>query len=288
MIRFLIIFTLFYYFSERFCETQTDGFKIANIYSNLTPQSKWTTSPLDSKQQQALENQLAQKFYYLGSGGQCYAFVSEDQRVVIKFFKHHLRRTPWLIDHLPLPEFLDLMRLKQSKKRQAKLIRDFNSYKIAYDYLKQETGLIYIHLNKTKKLHQNITIVDRLGIEHKLELDQLEFVVQKKAILAYCHLNHLIKKGEVSQAKQAIDQICHLIINRCQKQVFDEDPRIHRNLGFIGKKAILIDVGRLKMDPSRASPEVFKEDLRKITARLKDWLEERSPELADYLQERVK
>jgi len=287
MIKFLILFTLFFYFSEKFCEKQTDGFKISNIHSSLIPRPKWALPPLSEEQKNALRLLLAQKFYYLGSGGQCYAFVSEDQKIVIKFFKHHLRRVPWLIDRLPLPEFLDQMRIKQSKKRESKLLRDFNSYKIAYETLKDETGLLFVHLNKTQNRNQELVIVDKIGIEHRLQLDELEFVVQKKAELAYPYIDHLMKEKQLPKAKEAIDQICALIIARCKKGVFDEDPRIHRNLGFVNGKAQLIDVGRLKRDATRASPAIFKEDLQKITARMQGWLEQKHPELASYLEERL-
>ncbi len=101
------------------------------------------------------------------------------------------------------------------------------------------------------------------------------------------HLKALVDAHDLATAKKAIESICDLIASRCQKGIYDEDPRIHRNVGFVDGKAILIDVGRLKRDPRRVDPRIQRNDLRKITARLKNYLENRSPELADYLETHV-
>ena len=83
--------------------------------------------------------------------------------------------------------------------------------------------------------------------------------------------------------KTAVWQLCKLIASRSKKGVYDEDPRIHCNFGFLEEKAMIIDVGRLKRDPQRAA--LYAQDLPKITRRFYRWLSEESPELALYLQE---
>ncbi len=166
------------YWIEKFCIHQTDGFTLLKIRSTLMANPKWEIAETFPQEISPL---LSQKFLYLDSGGQCYAFASEDGKVVIKFFKHHLRRLPWLIAHIPLPSKYAALREKQKIKRLSKLDRDFTSYKIAYERLREESGLLYLHLNKTKHLNLYVTIVDKLGIAHYLDLNDLEFIVQYNA-----------------------------------------------------------------------------------------------------------
>lgn len=271
------------YFLPKFCASQTDGFTTLKIASTLSFDPRWGNEPPP----QELKSWLEQPFTYIGSGGQCYAFASQDGRLVIKFFKHHLRRVPWITDHLPLPSRYALLRERQREKRNRKLLRDFNSYLLAFHYLKEESGLVYIHLNKSEQLKQKVILIDRLGIRHSIDLDQHEFVVQKRGELALPHLHKLLKSSEASEAKEAIDSILSLLVSRCQKGIYDEDPRIHCNLGFLSSKAFLIDVGRLRLDDSRKDPSVYKQDIRLITERLKQVLEKESPSLANYLEERL-
>lgn len=282
-LKWLILIPLAYW-TEKFCVYQTDGFTLLKMQSTLAFNPKWeVTEPLPQK----ITSLLCQKFTYLNSGGQCYAFASEDGTIVIKFFKHHLRRLPWLLAHLPLPPKYAALREKQRVKRLCKLDRDFTSYKIAYEMLREESGLLYLHLNKTKNANLSTTIVDKLGISHKLDLNTIEFIIQYKADLALTHLKKLIQGEQIDQGKEAINSILSLIISRCQKGIYDEDPRLHCNLGFKEEKAMLIDIGRLRVDPKRIEQKVYREDIKHITYKLNQWLLKESPELANYLEERL-
>ncbi len=263
----------------KYCQRKTGGFTILKIHSNLLHHPEWEV------ENPSLDHTIFdQSFSYLGRGGQCYAFVSEDGQYVIKFFKHYLRRLPFWLKVLPLPPKWNAKKELQRQKRLNKLHRDFGSYKIAYENLPSETGLLFLHLNKTDNLHQTVRIIDRLKIEHTISLDGIEFILQKKATMAYPYLTQLIKNGKIDEAKRALESICHLILSRCEKGIFDEDAKIHRNFGFIENEAILIDVGRLKLDINRKDPSIQEKDLKEITQRLQTYLEGLSPELAEYLE----
>src|SRR2546428_4046403 len=123
---------------ERFCHHQTEGFRVHKIASTLPYDPKWDVAPLSADEQLAVDKALDQPFTFLGSGGQCYAFLSQDQTTVIKFFKHHhMRPINWL-NRLSLPIFLDKYRLKIIEMRQKKFDHIFGSCKIAYDDFKEE------------------------------------------------------------------------------------------------------------------------------------------------------
>lgn len=258
-----------FYVASKLCVSATDGFTILHITSNL-PRAQ-NSEPLS----EGLKPLLSQKFRYLGSGGQCYAFASEDDQIVLKFFKHHLRQPPsWI----PLNLYQ-----KRADTLQQKRARDFNSYKIASELLSEETGLLYLHLNKSNHLRTRVTIVDKIGIAHTLDLDNYEFILQRKAELVYPHIDNLVRKGDVEGAKTAISSLISLLASRSKKGVYDEDPRPHRNVGFIGNQAILIDIGRFKKDESRKAPAVYQKDVLKITQRFQEWIRQEHPELLSHL-----
>lgn len=284
-LRFLPLCLLFYYGGEKWSTPKTDGFEVNNIYSNLSFNPKWQVA--DTTQNDPwVHTILNQKFHYLAHGGQCYAFASEDGRYVLKFFKHHQRRVPWLFSNLPLPSSLEHLREKQRNKRENKLIRDFSSYKLCFEKLPEETGLLFVHLNKTISRLPSVVIIDKLNIEHRIALDELEFVIQKRAMLAYAYIDQLMKANRIEDARKAVGSICDLIIKRSQKGIFDEDAKIHRNFGFIEDKAVVVDVGRLKIDATRQDPQIYRHDLALITERFKHWLKiQRYYPLVDYLEE---
>jgi len=271
----------------KFCEEKSDKFRLGRIFSSLDYNPLWMTRPLVEQEKRELDAIFNQKFTYFASGGQCYAFLSADGKSVIKFFKHHRRTLPQWILALPLPAALAEKRQVRLEKKRAKLKRDFASYKLSFENLAEETGVLFIHLNKTATLKKRIKIIDKLHIEHEVPLDQVEFVVQRRAELVYPHLSRLIQRGDLEGAKSAVRSLVSLIVKRSCKGIYDEDARIHRNFGFIDGRPLIIDVGRLVFDPSQKDPHVYQRDVRRITERFKNWLQKKNPQLSSVLEEEI-
>ncbi len=278
---------ILYHFTSTFCIQQTDGFSVARIHSELSYNPDWEIAPLSSDKQKQIENILSQEFRYMACGGQCFAFSSTDDQYVIKFFKHRIRKPYSYFYALSLPQFLDSTRKRKLDKALFKMSRDFTSYKIAYDDLQDETGLEYIHLNKTQAPKESVVIIDKLGIKHSIKLDDIEFVVQKKADLVYPRFDELKKQADPLKIEQAMRSMIDVIVARCKKGYFDEDPKIHRNFGFTGDQPVIIDVGRFVRDDKRKEPSVYKADVSIIIKRLREWLEETHPELVDTLDKEL-
>lgn len=284
---FLVLLIAIVKFVPDFCAKQTDEFSLCRLQSAFPSDPNWDTPPLNDSDQFEFKRAIAQQYHYLGSGGQCFAFESEDGQYVIKFFRHKLRKPQrWLLS-LPLPEPLALKQAKAYNRLLNKHHRDFNSYKLAYEVLKEETGLICIHLNKTSKIGHHLTVSDKLHIRHQIDLDQTEFILQKKAELVYPSITKMMEEGHIEEAKKSLHAILGLIVSRCQKGIFDEDPRIQCNVGLIGTEAIFIDVGRFKKDEQRSDPEVYMHDLAEINHRFKGWLAENHPSLVPVLEEEM-
>ncbi|NGX45668.1 MAG: hypothetical protein K940chlam2_00824 [Chlamydiae bacterium] len=274
----LLLLALLIYWTPKFVHPKTDGFKVANIISNLPPSSRFQVSGLPEEAE--LASLLNGPYTYLGAGGQCYAFVSSDGENVLKLFKHHLRRVHPLLATLPLPKKYALKRELQRGSREKKLMRDFTSYKLAFERFREATGLLYVQLNREGLESLPVQIIDKIGIAHTIDLRDVEFVLQKRAILAYDYLDSC---PDSETAKRAIASICTLIAKRHAKGIYDEDAKIHRNFGFIDGEAMIIDVGRLKQDLRQTNPSSLYSDLRKTTDRMRVWLVENHPELVDTL-----
>src|SRR5690242_7329585 len=71
-----------------FCYSQTRGFRLYSILSDLPNDPRWEVPPLSDRDQKKIDALLNQEFTFLGSGGWSFAFLGEDQKTVLKFFNH--------------------------------------------------------------------------------------------------------------------------------------------------------------------------------------------------------
>ncbi len=276
-----------------FCKEQTGGFTIANISSNLPFHPEWEMPPLTPDETGEVHAALGQKYHYLFSGGQAVVFMSEDQQYVIKFFDQSRFKPRFLVRYLPNFCFNAKKLAKRQWKRSNKMQRDFNSYKIAMEELKQETGLMYVHLNQTASVLKPFTLVDQLNIAHEIDLNRFEFVLQKRADLVYPHLESLCARGEKLAAKEALQSLLELFTTRCAKGIEDSIPDLDKNFGFIGTKAVQIDTGRFTKqhlvsryrDRRKAAlQEPLEVKYPLIKDSFKAWLGNLDPELLEYFE----
>lgn len=276
---------------KRFCYRQTDGFALSKIRSTLNFPQPWADSSFSTIDQDGLTTILNQPYYYLAKGAQAYVFLSEDQQTVIKFFRlYHLLPPMWAI-HLHFPLHFEGLRLRKIAQKKEELEKDFQSYVLAYHYLKEETGLLFVHLNKSENLFKKLTLYDKLNIAHQVDLDQMEFVVQQKATLLYPAMEELIHSQGMEASKKAISSLLHLLVKRCRLGIIDKDPDLNTNFGFLCTTPVQIDVGRFRIERSEGgTPQVsqsYREELFRITDNFRQWLDTKSPELASYLIQEI-
>lgn len=277
-----VVFVLSLVAVERFCYKQTSGFMVSKIITHLPPDPAWHVAPPTEKERSHLQVLLERPFYFLGKGNECYAFISEDQTTVIKFFKHQLIRLPFLHEAaLSLPQ----MPFAQGvvRARSERLKRSFISNKIAYDHFKEETGLIALNIARDWKVGKSITLIDRLGIAHAVDLDRTEFIVQKRVTLARTHLKELMKSKRIDEAKQSLQAILRIVAKRAQAGFTDRDPRPLDNFGFIAGRAYEIDTGSFLPSPEEKKGGALKEGFRYDVEVMKGWLKRDYPELIEYL-----
>src|SRR5262249_32986319 len=158
---------------------------------DLPYQQRWETPPLSTEEELQVEQILTQPFHLIGAGSECFAFLSQDGNTVIKFFKLDTFRPVYLHRGLLLEDYSTyagtlspssgiLKRL--SGIREFRLNRTFSSIHLAYQELKSQTGLIYLHLNPGGHFKTPLTLYDSCGIAHQIDLNDAKFVLQKRAI----------------------------------------------------------------------------------------------------------
>jgi hypothetical protein len=261
-----------------YCCKASIGFSPDKVSSNLTPQAKWEVPLPSEEEQRLLEEIFSQEFLYLGGGAQCYAFVSKDQKYVLKFFKmKHLLPKMWL-NYVPIPRLLDRYRFEKIDKRIERLNNLFGSYRMAFDHYREEAGLVFLHLNKTSHFHKKILLSDSVGKKYQLDLDSMEFVVQSKATLVYEHLAKLLQNQDVDGAKEAIRSVLELVATRCKKGFADKDGGISNNYGFSNGKPVHIDVGGLFKEEKLKESFYYLQEVVRVSQKIESWVEMSYPE----------
>ena len=273
---------------EKFCHDQTDGFMVSKIKSNLEYDPKWEHPPLSKEEEKVVLNRLDQNYTYLKCGGQCYAFISDDRKTILKFFKlHRMEEVKWLSKLESLPDLINPNRLRIFRYRKKRFQHIFGSCKIAYEEMKEETALIYSHLNKTDHLHKKVRIRDKLGIYHLLDMDKMEFLLQEKVILPLEKFKALKEQNDIYGAHRCIDSILHHFLMRYEKGIDDSDPIVRKNFGFIENRAVELDLGSYSKKESLKDPANYIPQLEKEIGDFKNWLQNNFPELSPYLEEKI-
>jgi hypothetical protein len=167
--------------------------------------------------------------------------------------------------------------------QKQKLQRDYSSSHIAYTELKEETGLLHLKLNSAADSDLQVTLIDKIGIVHRLNLAKVPFALQYRADNPFKMLRlHLMHK-DFEAAKDVIKEIFECLTVRYEKGIKDLDPALRRNIGLLKNRAIAIDIGSFYYAPPTVTLEEIKQELFNDTRRMRRWLQKRSVELTGYL-----
>ena len=256
------------------------NFNLAQVSSPLSYDARWeVAAPTED-----LEKIFSQKFTFLKSGSQVYAFASADGKYVLKLFKmKSLLPKEWL-NHFPF-YFLKEYCYRKVDLRKKNLELTFGGFKTAYDNFREQSGLLFVHLNKTPCAGQKVVLMDRGGKEFILNLDTTPFVLQKKADLVRSRMVERMQAGEEEKAAEEIRLLLQLIAGRLKMGLRDLDNGIKCNYGFLDSVPVQIDCGRLVFDPAIKDPKQFETEMRRVVERLSLWAERTYPKLCQTIQE---
>lgn len=209
-------------------------------------------------------------YRYLGRGHQAFVFVN-DAGIVLKVFNERRFTLPW-----PLNWLRPRLAAQRAKKREA----TFASYRLAWELLSEETGLLALHFAPTEGIAP-VAIENRAQVRLDLDLNNVPFVLQRQGAPFYSE----IERGEMG-LQESIDQLL-AFVNRCADLgIVDGDRDVEINFGVLEGQLLLFDPGRLSRIPLDRQ-DARKVLLRKATRRFRRWLVAHHPESVAYLDEKI-
>ena len=229
---------------------------------------------------------LAQPFFFLDRGRQCYAFLSSDGHYVLKFFQQdRFRVAKDYVAFLPDSFLGKKLRKRKVKLRDNKREKALLSFELAKKYAAAETGVTFLHLKATKNQHQSVICLDKRGKLISIPLDNVQFALQRRAKLLKPTLISLMHENKVEEAKARLEQIFDLLVTCAKEGICDSDGALVRNdnLGFLEDKAIYIDIGKLFKVKTPITKAGFEYDLRRLRP-LDKWLIKNYPVLASHFE----
>lgn len=267
------------------------GYSLLKIHSSLPSScALWKLQNQDLSDFQQIAHLLDQPFHFLSSGGTSFAFLGTDGHTILKLFKHqHLTQDSWLF-RISLPGICDRFRIEkilfmEEKQHHKRTHFFFLSCKIAYEHLRQETGLLFLTLHKDPAYAKKVTLIDKLGFSLAIDLSETEFAIQRCVTPLFDYLLPLIHTGQIEHAQRTIDSLVSLLATRCTKGIADRDPHLGLNFGCIDAQTIEYDIGSFSWDPKLVDPCHIKKELFFATYELRQWLECHCPQLLEHLYE---
>lgn len=241
---------------------------------------------LSNEEQTKIDTLLGQPFTYLGSGGWCFAFLGEDKKTILKFYRHNHF---FLSTILRERSFEKLLLKAPTLPEGSPYFQEFNfnSCVMLYNQAKKRTGLLYVHLNKTPGLHKPVTLYDNIGIKHTIDLNKTEFVVQKRATLLFEHIDSLAKQKKMDEAKHCIDDMIRCMLTLFKGGLRDLDLSLHYNFGYTEDGAVTLDLSSFVPDDSLKKPGEYRKELIVKTRGLSRFLNRNHPELHSYFEKRL-
>lgn len=248
---------------------RTEGFTSDKIFAPFPIEEKGVVS-------EEILNILSQPFRYLSKGRQCFVFVSDDGKYVLKFFNKNYFQLPWYACYSYEKE-----RAKRDKRRHF----FEKSYEIAYHEFGEE--IVCLHLAPTENiLKKNIE-----GPAHQsfsVDLNTVPFIIQRRGQPIYDGFMSVYEKEGSRGLCREIDAYLEQIRLRIEKQIGDADVDIEHNWGYVDGKIFHLDPGRLYRDPTLISSKRQKEEWHIATHRLFRWLKKMHyDEALEYLENQL-
>ena len=244
----------------------THGFRPAKCLLNWPYNPKWETHPLSLKEEREIQTILQENFTYFAKGKQCFVFLSEDGKHVLKLFRFDACKMPYGQKIAHRIKKWQRGNIEDLHPLATEVPKVLNSCKIAYDLAADLTGLILVHLNPKKSFLPMLQIKDRLGRNHELDPADYRLILQKTCepfMSALLKANSEERNRLISSFSQLIERLGDLGLKNI-------DPRLTCNFGFLNGQAIAIDIGNYVYDPVLA-----KEDKAVFLPRLNRCLEKK-------------
>lgn len=256
-----------------------DGFNLSRTYTSLP---KNVSQPLD----QSIGPLLQQTYTYLGRGHQCYAFGSEDGQYVIKLPRYDRYRLSFFLRSCPftaIEPYRETIRADIEKRQQFLL----ESFRLAFEELRDETALVYLHLHRTDHLQNPLVIKDRIGRVYRLNPNQTAFILQEKKPIMMTSFQNRLQAGDRKGAEEILDAFLDVVSTRSQKGIYNKDPSFLRNFGWEKGKGIQIDIGSFYRKSDQPFQEAREKSFQETIAHVRNWLAEVDREMLNTFDQKT-
>lgn len=256
-----------------------DGFNLSRTYTSLPKEALQTSDP-------SVSSLLHQTYTYLGRGHQCYAFGSEDGKYVIKLPRYDRYRLSFFLRSCPfssIKPYREMIRTDIEKRQQFLL----KSFRLAFDELRDETALVYLHLHRTEHLQNSLVIKDRLGRVYQLNPNRTAFILQEKKPIMMASFQERLQVGDRKGAEEILDAFLDVVSTRSQKGIYNKDPSFLRNFGWEKGKGIQIDIGSFYRKSDQPFQEAREKSFQETIAHVRNWLIEVDKEMLNTFDEKT-
>ncbi len=215
---------------------------------------------------------LSQPFTYLAEGLQAFIYTSSDGKYILKTFKN-LEQSKDQFKRWGLnPDDITEELIENSVK----------SYKLAFEKLKEETALEYIHVSNDPLPDQKLILDNKEYIA-----SNMQFLVQEKVELVQDRIKKLVSNGETEKVRKIIEDIMNFISQIWGKGITEDTFNWDHNYGYtLSGKLVQIDVGTFWEGDNYLKEELqAKKLLDSVSQR---WLDENFPEFSDFYREKAK
>lgn len=228
---------------------------------------EWETASAPS---QEIRELFLSPFTYLAKGKQSYVFSSNDGKYVLKLFRFNRCKAPYGQKCEALVRKWMGWRQKIPRKVPSRRISmTFESCYLAHTLASRQTGVVWAHLNLKKGGILTFVVKDRLGRSHTIDPSRHRFVLQQKAE----PFSKALLKANSPEERLLLVQSFDQLLNELQSlHLANDDEKLGDNFGFLGDRAIVLDIGNFYY-----SPEFPPNEIAKFQIRLHNWFDRHFP-----------
>lgn len=215
------------------------------------------------------EHLLSEPCTFMGVGSQCIVFETKDDNLVLKVCKASRYQLPfflrWSVADIIAPGYVS----QKKEEKFSRKVRDFDSYELAATKLKSQTGITYLHISKDH-LPNTLSLIDPLGIPHKIPASDLIFYVQKKASPLPDYIQELLQNGQVDTARNLFVQLFSMVLKNSAEGIYIKDTNPQKNIGVFNGKPMWIDPGRITFIASGEKKKVLRKFYKELATTFND------------------
>ncbi len=228
---------------------KSQHFNYSKIHTRQGYNHRWDFGPLSNQQQEVIKSLTQSPLKPLHSGQYYYIFSSADNKYVVKFIKQRNIDPKHIISFFPLPKELEALKrdfLNSMKNNRGSI---FNSFQISYERIPDLTGVVYLHLNRTKSINKSVELQVTQNKKIQIKLDDTEFIVQKKA--QPITLNDL---KVLPNVYTLLSEVVKMHGDKLKKGVKDGCTLKIKNLGIIDGKIVQLNTTQFENSSDQVLP----------------------------------